>query len=127
MYFEYNGLKNDIIKNIVPRMSFSEAINQKEITKKCNDERKLWCLRTIGPRRVRKVIEILIKEGYPIISTPHDPGGYCWNGGPGEGLECYKRLRRKGLKILLRARRVLRNIYRGQLSLFDAREIAKKT
>jgi len=123
----YNGLKNDIIKFIKQHDKFSETINQDEITSKCNDERKLWGEKPISARWVRTLLADLLVEGYPIISTPHDPGGYCWNGRPGEGLECYKRLRRKGLKILLRARRVLRNIYRGQLSLFDAREIAKKT
>ena len=71
----------------------------------------------ITPRRIRRIIESLIEEGYPIISTPIDPGGYCWQGKEGEALECYKRLRRKGIKILVRARRILRNSQKGQLSL----------
>jgi len=71
----------------------------------------------IAPRRVRRIIEELIEEGYPIISTPVDPGGYCWQGKEGEAIQCYKRLRRKGIKILIRARWTLRNSRRGQLRL----------
>ena len=63
----------------------------------------------ITPRRVRKLIEKLIEKGYPIISTPHKPGGYCWFSYDSERLECYRRLRKKGIRILLRARRINRN------------------
>ena len=109
-----NDLEEYIIKFVKPHKDFSDTINQHEITKKINDDREIWGEKPIKARRVRKVIERMIEKGYPIISTPHDPGGYSWEGGPGEALECYKRLRRKGIKILIRARHILRNSRIGQ-------------
>lgn len=71
-------------------------------------------------RQARRIIEELIEEGYPIISTPRHPNpGYCWGGADGEALECYRRLRRKGIKILLRARWTKRNIEKGQLKIWN--------
>ena len=108
---------DDIIIDIVKlHKDFSDTINQHEIAKEFKEVR----VELMTGRKVRKIIERLIGEGCPIISTPVDPGGYCWRGGPGEALECYKRLRRKGIKILLRARRILRNSRIGQQRLlFD--------
>lgn len=110
----------DIIIDIIkPHKDFSNTINQHEIAAEFIEARN----EHMTPRRVRRIIEELIEEGYPIISTPHHPnGGYCWGGNPGEALECYKRLRRKGLKILKRARQTLRNSYKGQLSLFEIKK-----
>ncbi|MCK5566464.1 MAG: hypothetical protein KAI62_01045 [Actinomycetia bacterium] len=106
----------DIIIDIIrSHKDFSDTINQHDIAAEFMERRN----EKMTPRRVRRIIEELIKEGYPIISTPHHPnGGYCWGGGPGEAMECYKRLRRKGIKILVRARRILRNSKRGQLKIF---------
>ena len=116
----YNGIEEDIIKFIKPHLDFSETINQYEITSKVNDEREKWMEQPIKPRRIRRVIERLIEQGYPIISTSGDPGGYCWKGGPGEALKCYKVLRRKAAKEFIRARYTLRNYRIGQQrTLFD--------
>jgi len=95
---------------------FDNTINQHEIA----DEFMLRRNENITPRRVRRIIEELIEQGEPIISTPHNPGGYCWGGRENEAIECYKRLRRKGIRVLLRARRILRNERdrKGQQSLF---------
>ena len=120
-----NNLEEYIVKYVKPKKDFSDTINQHEITKKINDDREIWGEKPIKSRRVRKVIERMIEKGYPIISTPHDPGGYCWRGGPGEALECYKRLRRKAAKEFKKARHVLLNNDDGQLSLFDARMKAR--
>ena len=112
----------DIIKE---HRDLTHAINQHQITKIINDNN--WCGEDdfIESREVRRMIEELIRLGNPIISSPGRPGGYCWEGAEGEALECYRRLRRKGIKILLRARRVLRNKFKGQLSLFNARKVAR--
>ena len=107
----------DIIIDIIkPHKDFSDTINQHEIAAEFMEARN----EKMTPRRVRKIIEELIEEGYPIISTPHSPnGGYCWSGAEGEAIECYNRLRRKGIKILLRARWTKRNIKRGQLKIWN--------
>jgi len=86
--------------------SFDNTITQYEIT----DEYIIRRGVEMTPRRVRRIIESLIKYGYPIISTPHHPNpGYCWKGREGEALECVKRLRKKAAKIFIRARRINRN------------------
>ena len=107
----------DIIIDIIkPHKDFSDTINQHEIADEFMEARD----EHMTPRRVRRIIEELIEDGYPIISTPQHPnGGYCWGGNPGEAMECVNRLRRKGIKILLRARWTKRNIKRGQLGLWN--------
>ena len=95
----------DVIKECP---DFAHVINQHEITDIVNANNRSSEYK-INTRTVRRIIEDLIAEGEPIISSPSSPGGYCWQGADGESLECYKRLRRKGIKILIRARRILRN------------------
>jgi len=109
----YTTTEDIIISIIKPHKSFSDTINQYEIAERYMMRRN----EGIAPRRVRMIIEELIKTGYPIISTPK--GGYCYNGKDGEALECYCRLRRQGIRILLRARNVLRNSRRRQLDIFE--------
>jgi len=106
-----------ILSIIKSRTDLVNAISQHEIA----NEFILRRNENITPRRVRRIIESLIEQGEPIISTPHNPGGYCWGGRENEAIECYKRLRRKGIRVLLRARRILRNERnrKGQLGLFD--------
>jgi len=96
--------------------NLANAISQNDIA----NEFILRRNENITPRRVRRIIESLIEDGEPIISTPHNPGGYCYRGKNNEAIECYKRLRRKGIRVLLRARRILRNerSRRGQLEMF---------
>uniref|UniRef100_A0A6H1ZV25 Uncharacterized protein n=1 Tax=viral metagenome TaxID=1070528 RepID=A0A6H1ZV25_9ZZZZ len=108
-----NNVEETIIAIIKPHKDFSNTINQYEIAERYTMRRN----EGIAPRRVRRVIENLIEKGYPIISTPREPGGYCYGGAENEALQCYKRLRRKALKEMLRARWTLRNSRRGQLSL----------
>ena len=106
-----------IISIIKPFTTLAKPINQHKIT----DEYMWRTNEHITSRTVRKVIESLIEQGEPIISTSREPGGYCWGGGDGEALECYRRLRRKAIKEMLRARWTLRNYRnrRGQLSLME--------
>ena len=99
---------------IMAKTSLSDTINQNDIADEFMIRRQTF----IEPRKVRKIIERLIEYGYPILSTPRHPGGYCWDKRDGDALECYKRLRRKGIKILLRARRILRNHNNGQIKMF---------
>ena len=111
----------DIIR---PHSDFSDTINQHEIAKEYDEKRN----EKISPRKVRRIIENMIIDGYPIISTPGSitgKGGYCWEGRAGEALECYKRLRRKAAKEFKRARHTLKNIYKGQLSLFEIKKKIK--
>ena len=106
---------NATILNIIKEhIEFSESINQYKIA----DEYMLRRGEPITSRKVRRVIEELIDDGELILSTPVFPnGGYCYGGQPGEATECVDRLRRKGIRILLRARRLKRNSQRGQLTL----------
>ncbi len=95
-----------ILRIIKPHQSLAnDTINQHEIA----DEYMLRRGEPITARRVRRIIEKLIDGGEPILSTPHNPGGYCWYGKNGEALECYKRLRHKGVSIMVRARKLRRN------------------
>ena len=103
---EWTTTEDIIIEIIKPHKDFSDTINQHDIAAEFMEARN----EKMTPRRVRKIIEELIEEGYPIISTPHHPnGGYCWGSREEEIIECVNRLRRKGIKILLRARRIKRN------------------
>jgi len=105
-----------IAETIYRHKDFSNAINQYDIA----GEFMYTQEKHITTRKVRRIIEELIEEGYPIISTPVNPGGgYCWEGAEGEAIECVNRLRRKGIKILLRARWTKRNIKRGQLKIWN--------
>ena len=61
----------------------------------------------ISERQTRIILRELIDEGFPILSTP--AGGYYWYETEEERIECYKRLRHKGISILLRARNINRN------------------
>ena len=61
----------------------------------------------ITERQTRVILRELIDNGAPIISTP--AGGYYWYDTEEERTSCYKRLRHKGISILVRARRMNRN------------------
>ena len=115
---DHNATILSIIKS---RTDLANAISQHDIAAEFILRRN----ENITPRRVRRIIEKLIEQGEPIISTPHSPGGYCWGGRENEAIECYRRLRKKGIKILLRATRILRNERnrRGQLELFRVEKV----
>jgi len=70
-------------------------------------------------RQVRLAIVNLIEQGYPIVSTPKNGGGYHWQDKPEEGLECARRIRRQGIRLLLKARNILRNSRLNQMKMFD--------
>jgi len=117
MLTEYTKNEEIIIRIIKPHKDFASTINQHEIAIEFMEARD----ECISGRAVRKIIEKLIEGGCPIISTPvHPNGGYAWGGNDGEALECYKRLRHKGIMIMIRARRILRNELnrKGQGELF---------
>jgi hypothetical protein len=105
-------LEKDILEIIKAHVGYNDAINQYKMTQQYNATYN----KDVNCREVRDVITRLIKQKYPIISTPRGKGGYCW-AGKDESLECYKRLRHQGLLILLRARHTLRNSRMGQLDL----------
>ncbi len=95
-----------ILRIIKPHKSLAnDTINQHEIA----DEYMLRRGEAITARRVRRIINELIDNGEPIISTPHNPGGYCWYGNESEAKECINRLRKKAAKIFIRARKLRRN------------------
>lgn len=71
----------------------------------------------ISSRQVRRAIEELIKQGYPIISTPRFGGGYHWQGRVAEGLECSKRIQRQAVKLFIKARKIRANSRMGQMDL----------
>jgi len=101
------------------KKSFSDTITQYSIA----DEYIVRRGMEISPRKVRRIIEGLIKKGLPILSSPgglEGSGGYCYGGSEGQALICYRRLRKKGIKIMVRARRILRNerSRKGQGELF---------
>jgi len=98
----HNSTILDIIKS---HQSLSDPINQYQIA----DEFILRRGQKITGRRVRLIIEELIEDGQPIISTPHGKGGYCWGNKEMEITECVNRLRKKAAKIFIRARRIKRN------------------
>ena len=100
-----NNVEETIIAIIKPHTSFDNTINQYKIAERYTMRRN----EGIAPRRVRMIIEELIKEGYPIISTPHAKGGYCWGSREEEVTECVNRLRKGAVKIFIRARRIKRN------------------
>ena len=116
-----NNVEETIIAIIKPHTSFDNTINQYKIAERYTMRRN----EGIAPRRVRRIIEELIKDGYPIISNPNRPGGYCWGGKDTEALQCYRRLRRQGIRIMLRARNVLRNSRRRQLDIFEGVDYEK--
>jgi len=76
----------------------------------------------VSCRQVRRIIEDLIEQGYPIVSTPSNGGGYFWQYKPEEGLECARRIRRQAVKLFLKARRI-RNNSRTRQEIFHFWEI----
>ncbi len=97
--------KETVLSIIKPHQSFGNTVSQHDIA----NEYMLRCNEPITTRKVRRVIEELINQGEPILSTPHNPGGYCYGIQENETTECVNRLRRKAAKIFIRARRIKKN------------------
>jgi len=97
---DHNATILSIIKSYV---GDANKRTQAEITDECIARGGV----NICERETRKILRELIDEGAPIISTP--AGGYHWYDTEAERESCYKRLRHKGISILVRARRMNRN------------------
>jgi hypothetical protein len=117
-------LEQGILEIIRAQVGNDRAMTQKDITDKWNNSEWNSCYiyhsdeeKNIDTRRVRKIIANLINQGYPIVSTPSNGGGYFWQERPEEGLECARRLRRQAVKLFLKARRIRSNSRTGQMEL----------
>lgn len=97
---DHNAIILSIIKSYV---GDANKRTQAEITDECIARGGT----NITERQTRIILRELIDEGAPIISTP--AGGYYWYSREAERIECYERLRHKGISILIRARRMNRN------------------
>lgn len=97
---DHNSTILSIIKSYIGEPNMR---NQTEITEECIAMGGV----NISERETRRILRELIDDGAPIISTPK--GGYHWYNTEAERIECYKRLRHKGISILVRARRMNRN------------------
>jgi len=90
------------------RIGKPEAINQYDIA----DEYILATGNHITPRTVRKAIEDLRFEGYPILSTPHEPGGYYYPATRSEYFEWKAREMAKAKKQMAKLRPVGFGVYK---------------
>lgn len=59
-------------------------------------------------RKIRLIIEELIDEGFPVCSATDTPAGYFFPVTVDEAKEYYRKLRHRGLMVLVRARKVVR-------------------
>jgi len=95
----------DIIKT---RIGKPEAINQYDIA----DEYIRRTGEHITARTVRKAIEDLRFLGYPILSTPHEPGGYYYPATRSEYFDWKDREMAKAKKQIAKLRPVGFGVYR---------------
>jgi len=112
-----NDLEKDILEILKSHVGNENKLTQYEITDKYNNIVSDVTEKNIGCRYVRRIIEDLIEQGYPIVSTPSNGGGYHWQEKEQEGLDCAKRIRRQAIKLFLKARRIRANSRTGQLDL----------
>ena len=120
-----NHIEKEHIWNIIKeRIGASNAINQYEIADKCIYWRKNGF--GITERAVRIIIRELRKEGYPILSTPHKPGGYFIPSSYVEAKDWLRWMRKKAIKELAIIRPVLKSCNSmfpdrgiGQMSLLE--------
>ena len=110
-------LEKSILCILKSHVGDENKLTQYEITDKYNNIVSDVTEKNIGCRYVRRIIEDLIEQGYPIISTPSNGGGYFWQDKPEEGLECARRIRRQAIKLFLKARKIRSNSRTGQLDL----------
>ena len=97
---DHNAIILSIIKSYV---GDANKRTQAQLTDECIARGGI----NITERQTRIILRELIDEGAPIISTL--AGGYYWYNTEEERTSCYKRLRHKGISILVRARRMNRN------------------
>ena len=118
-----NHIEKEHIWNIIEeRVGASNAISQYEIA----DKYIYWHNSNITERAFRIIIRKLRKEGYPILSTPHRPGGYFLPGSYVEAKDWLRWMRKKALKELAIIRPVLKSCNSmfpdrgiGQMSLLE--------
>jgi len=106
-----NDLEKDILDILKSHIGEENKLTQYRIAD------MLWFKVETNERQVRIIIADLIEQGYPIVSTPSNGGGYFWQYKPEEGLECYRRIRRQAIKLFLKARKIRANSRTGQLDL----------
>jgi len=118
--------KEDIWDIIKEHVGDFNAINQYLIA----DKYMAWHNDSITERVVRKAIRKLRKEGYPILSTPHNPGGYFVPYSYKEVQEWRERMRKKAIKALAIINPVLKacdDMFpergMGQLSLLELEKV----
>jgi hypothetical protein len=118
-----NDLEKDILDILKSHIGEENKLTQYRIADKLGivdkSNNQYFNFDYVSCRQVRRIIEDLIEQGYPIVSTPSNGGGYFWQDKPEEGLECYRRIRRQGIRLLLKARNILRNSRLNQMKMFD--------
>jgi len=114
-------LEKSILSILKSHVGDENKLTQYEITHKLGivdkSNNQYFNFDYVNCRQVRRVIEDLIKQGYPIVSTPKNGGGYHWQEKEQEGLECAKRIRKQAIKLFLKARKIRSNSRTGQLDL----------
>jgi len=111
------SLEKSILSILKSHVGYERSITQHKITWEYNNIISDFTEKDISCRQVRNIIADLIEQGYPIVSTPRNKGGYCWMENKEEGLECYRRIRRQAIKLFLKARKIRANSRTGQLDL----------
>jgi len=110
-----------IWKIIEDHIGAFNTINQYEIA----EEYYYYNRINISPREVRRIIRELRKEGKPILSTPHKPGGYHIPFTYREVIEWRERMKKKAIKELAIINPVLKACNEmfpqkvGQLEIFE--------
>ena len=104
-----NKIDSQVIVDIIrKRIGASSALNQYKVADKYYTETG----DTIEPRTVRKIIEGLRFEGYPILSTTDDPGGYHYPATRGEYFDWKDREMAKARKQIAKIKPVGFGVYR---------------
>jgi len=118
----HKQIYNQDIWNIIKEhVGAFNAISQYEIA----DKYIYWHSDGITDRAVRRAIRELRKEGYPILSTPHKPGGYFIPFTYEEAKEWRERMHDKAIKELAIINPVLKACNRmfpqkiSQLDIFE--------
>jgi len=63
-------------------------------------------------RPIRKAIEMLIDNGFPVCSVTQDPAGYFFPADVDEARKYSKSLQQRAVRIFLRRRHIIRNTAR---------------
>lgn len=110
-------LEKDILSIIKAHVGDENKLTQYEIAEICCNASCWNNYDEVSCRQVRNIIADLINQGYPIVSTPSNGGGYHWQSKVEEALKCSNRLRRQAVKLFIKARKIRANSRMGQLNL----------